>query len=50
MAEMTELLYRLVGSPKALSEMEKDLHAFLSEQRMHGTVNCRAPDAERSTS
>ena len=43
MAETKELLLKLVESPRALSEMEKALHAFLAERRMHGTVNLNVP-------
>lgn len=37
------MLMRLVASPKALSEMERDFHGFLAERRMHGTVNLNIP-------
>ena len=43
MAETKDLLLRLVSAPRALSEMEKDLEAFLSERRLHGTVHLNVP-------
>ena len=43
MAEAAELLLKLVGTPRALSEMEQDMQTFLSSVRMHGTVQLTVP-------
>lgn len=43
MAETQDLLVKLIAAPRALSEMEKDLQAFLSAQRLHGTVHLNVP-------
>lgn len=43
MAEIKERLFKLARSPKALSEMEMELQSFLSERRIHGTVNLNVP-------
>jgi len=36
-------LYRLAAAPRALSDLEKDLHLFMSERRMHATVHLNVP-------
>ncbi len=43
MAEVRDLLFELMKSPAALSEMEKGLHAFLGDRHLHGTVQLAVP-------
>lgn len=43
MPETKEMLFKLAETPRALSEMEKDLQTFLSDRRMHGTVSLNVP-------
>lgn len=42
MAEAKELILRLAET-RALSEMERDLHQFLTERRLHGTIHLQVP-------
>lgn len=37
------MLFRLIEAPRALSDMEKDLHAYVSACKMHATIQLNVP-------